>query len=402
MASGGSDTRSLSSDSGGSDSEDSVASDALVKNIPKRATRGYRSRALVGEVAQADEEFWGQKAFTGEDSDSAFSSIPASSDSSDSDIDDPEPDEAANAVAARAAAASARAAAVMMGEGTKRNVYVDPALKRRRAAAKRAAAKASGGAGAAPPSAAPAGGGTSTPTTLAGVRSRRSSTVEATQTATARAEDREAAATAASATASVATAAQPRRSQEEVLADAAETTLMNLLALAKGRGGGDAQAGTRGRAGHRAVAQGRRVVWRARRGEASTLTFRGVDAVPSTINASAPPEPPRKVCAVSGAPASLRDPVSWLPYAGKEHFAPLRRALAEGRLQPDAASPMGRGRVHLNPDGSFRVVPQQPRVGGGVSRAAAAAKPAAAPLKPGQHPPSPAKKVGGRKRGRRR
>ena len=330
------------SDTSDSDaSSGSVASDALVKNIPKRATRGVRKKALAGEAAQADEEFWGQRAFGEPESDSEFSSIAATTDSSDSDIDEPEPDEKADARAEREAAAAAKMAEAMMGP-VKRNVYVDPALRRKKAAAARRAAAA---AAAAPKSSQPRAAAAPLPATMAGQRSRRSSTLEAT----AGAEARSAAAPATSvggdpsARGGGSVAAPPRATQAELLQAAATTTLDNLLALATGRAGDGAAGGVNSKTGKRAAKTGQRVVFRSARGHGDLLTFKGVDDFPPLINSKAPPAPPRAVCAVSGAAAKHRCPVSWLPYAGPSEFRRLRRRLARRQLFPQAASPLGRG-----------------------------------------------------------
>ncbi len=334
---------SVDSDSSVSDSSsDSVASDALVKNIPKRATRGVRKRALAGEAAQADEEFWGQRAFGEPESDSEFSSVAATTDSSDSDIDEPEPDEKADARAEREAAAAARMAEAMMGPA-KRNVYVDPALRRKKAAAARRAAAAGGGTPGKP--AAPRGAaGTPGPSpTLAGTRSKRNSTIEATAEAEARS-----AAPASSVGGDTSerggesVAPPPRATQAELLRESATTTLQNLLALATGRTG-DASSALAGSKADRKQKAGHRVVFRSARGHGDILSFKGVDDFPAVINAKAPPEPPKPLCCVSGAAAKHRCPLSWLPYSGPREFRRLRRRLARGQLAPRAASPLGRG-----------------------------------------------------------
>jgi len=322
-------------------SSGSVASDALVKNIPKRTTRGVRKRALAGEAAQADEEFWGQRAFGEPESDSEFSSVAATTDSSDSDIDEPEPDEKNDARAEREAAASAKMADAMMGPA-KRNVYVDPALRRRKVAAARRAAKA---AGSTPKTSTPRAPGAAVAPTLAGQRSRRSSTLEAT----AEAEARSVAVPADSVGGDTSdrggsVAPPPRATQAELLRAAATTTLDNLLALATGRAGDAAAAGIAGKSGKGGAAKtGQRVVFRSARGHGDLLTFKGVDDFPPLINSKAPPAPPKAVCGITGVLAKHRCPASWLPYAGPKEFRRLRSRLARGVLQPQAASPLGRG-----------------------------------------------------------
>ncbi len=55
-----------------------------------RSTRGKRMEATVGEEAEADEDFWGQKAWAADSSDSGFSSENSSNDEFDSDFNDTE------------------------------------------------------------------------------------------------------------------------------------------------------------------------------------------------------------------------------------------------------------------------------------------------------------------------
>ena len=61
--------------------------------LPARSTRGKRVSQLVGEAAEADEDFWNQAAFQEAASDTEFSSTTPSSDTADTDIDEPESEE---------------------------------------------------------------------------------------------------------------------------------------------------------------------------------------------------------------------------------------------------------------------------------------------------------------------
>ena len=81
------------------DEDDGPPIPVLRKVLPQRETRGTRMGRLVGEAAEADEQFWGQTAFTvGSSEDEEFSSSDAealsgTTCSSDSDIDLAEPED---------------------------------------------------------------------------------------------------------------------------------------------------------------------------------------------------------------------------------------------------------------------------------------------------------------------
>lgn len=79
------------------DDESSDSTEEIVpKVLPQRVTRGKRMGRLIGEAAEADEVFWNQAAFQDDESDDEFSSSEAETDeteSTDSDIDIPEPEE---------------------------------------------------------------------------------------------------------------------------------------------------------------------------------------------------------------------------------------------------------------------------------------------------------------------
>lgn len=312
------------------------------KVLPQRGTRGQRMSRLVGEAAEADEQFWGQAAFNEEGSDEEFSESDvsdATSESTDSDIDLPEEDAGEDDAGAKGAggranlASGSRSGTVEVvddddgrkgGPGKGRG-YVDKgaglmkgvdlaaaaaamggsaALARSKKAAKEAAAAASGGEGTGASSSFSssasslfAAAASSTP---GGVpRSLRASTQEYSEEAEARrkaelpADGRMGGKGAGASSSSTFSAPPiPRPSQAAVLSDAAHTTIENLRSLdalqaqESERQAQDALAVLASGRGH-AFPPGLPLLRvHSKRGCPDTLTFTEVDEFPSGVNAS--------------------------------------------------------------------------------------------------------------------
>ncbi len=93
--------------------------------LVSRSTRGKRMEALVGEEAEADEEFWGQEAWAAISSDSEFSSERDNNDEFDSDFNDTESedDEEKEAVEAEGETRRAERAEKRKSSAAKSGVY---------------------------------------------------------------------------------------------------------------------------------------------------------------------------------------------------------------------------------------------------------------------------------------
>jgi vacuolar protein sorting-associated protein 72 len=72
--------------------------------------------------------------------------------------------------------------------------------------------------------------------------------------------------------------------------------------------------------------------------ELTTLEVRNMQAPAEYSRRAAPPPPPRALCAVTGAPARYRDPLTGLPYADAAAFAELRRRAAAAAAAAEAAA----------------------------------------------------------------
>ena len=116
-----------------------------------------------------------------------------------------------------------------------------------------------------------------------------------------------------------------RLTQDEILAEARQTEIINRASLAKMLAQEEEKRKVVVRERN---TSGPRIKWRSRREGDSvlqTVTFTDCEPpVPDAINATAPrPQPPAK-CAVTGAPAKFFDPVTQAPYATLEAFRTLR------------------------------------------------------------------------------
>ena len=312
--------------------DDDASSDEPVekKVLPQRGTRGKRMGKLVGEAAEADEQFWGQSAWD-EGSDEEFSESDvsdATSESTDSDIDLPEEEADGEARVGggkgKAEKPSRGGVAIVddddeggrgkgkAGAGGKGGgkAYVDrgisltkgidlaaaaamggaaAAAKGRRAAAKAGGAGSSSDTGVGPDSAVSPGAAAA----IAAVsRALRASTQDSHEAAEARRKADEAAAKIAAAKAEPPAPPVPRMSQAEVLVDAAHTTIDNLRSLEAlqamdaERQAQDALAVLASGRGHAFPVGVPLLRSHSKRGCPDTITFTEVDDFPSSINAT--------------------------------------------------------------------------------------------------------------------
>lgn len=283
-----------------------------MRDLPKRASRGRRMRQLVGEELDADELFWGQKAWAeqnkSDDEDVEYSSEEDVVDD-DFDIDEGEAKQAA----------TAREERTLMREGaTKRKgrgVYVDPALKRKHA-------RVGGGAAGARATRGKAAAKVVPPSSMSMRRSTKTK-VGAMQAARKIREREQKKASAARRAKQKPKVEEKPMTQEELLAAAVETELVNkrslelMLRIEEER--------KRAMRWKKKVNAGPVLRYRSRAGEATnTLTFTMVARIPSVINARSVPYPPQRVCAVTGAAARYRDPVTGECYATAAAFHALR------------------------------------------------------------------------------
>ncbi|KAA0160100.1 hypothetical protein FNF31_04566 [Cafeteria roenbergensis] len=334
------------SESSGSDDGSLDSGPPPPKLLPARKTRGTRVMKLVGEAEEADDDFWNQDAFREDEGDTDFSikSEAATTESSDSDISDQEPTEEENVrrtasrSAAGAGAGGYEATAFDDKEKRKDGVYVDPAL------ATGARARVSGFA------AADRRSRQNRLATLLGADQAKAVLRSLTE-ADGRAAGSAGAGAAGEASrahqealaalrAKAAEAAGSRPSQEQVLLEAAATTLSNLADLeAILRAARQAEAAAAKAAKPGDAADSKRVRWRSSAKNGSLLTFVGADSVPATIRAEAPPEPERRPAGRT----RYRDPVTGAVFDSQQALAAVRAAAGQpaSRYEPDPVALAG-------------------------------------------------------------
>ena len=309
------------SDEDSDSSESSVQSDVsdvlappTTKALPSRSTRGRRMGTLVGEEAEADESFWGQDAWNADDSDFDMEGEKEQKDKFDSDFNDTEDSD--NEVF-DADGVDQRRNVDNDGAGAKRrSAYREPAAYKRRRA----------------------GGVGSSSATRSAPRTPRLSAAEALRVAEQRRgslrrstaskrrerevrEEKQAAAPRRAKQVAVQRAVA-RYTQDELLDQAVTAETDNLRALERMR---RAESATkRDKRLHSTVQGSSRIMYHSKRGCADTITFTG-SAFPAVFTQPPPRRPERTICAVTGAPARYRDPVTGQPYATLAAFKELRR-----------------------------------------------------------------------------
>mmetsp|Transcript_14850 Transcript_14850/g.27469 ORF Transcript_14850/g.27469 Transcript_14850/m.27469 type:complete len:311 (+) Transcript_14850:171-1103(+) len=297
--------------------------------IPQRSTRGRRVAELSEELLEADEEFWGQKAWQEASDDDDLQSDEWSDeekqDQEDSDFDDVDEVKEEQERAQQALELEKQEKRRQRSEKNKRKngVYVDPALrgsnKRQRTT-----------------------GEPKRRENLASVipvsrRQMRRST-KATTASTNAALDQ--ASKTRGKIAHPAQAKEPlvRLTQRQLLEEAARTEVENkrsleimmMLQQENKRERHKAETHQTPRVIYFSSSKG---VRRDAEGKAldpirKSITFTHVSSVPAAINAKPPTPPEKPICTVTGLPAKYRDPETGIPYRTVEAFKVLRRSNA--------------------------------------------------------------------------
>ena len=320
----------------------------LMAERAQRGNRGRRMRELVGEEAEADEDFWGQDFFAEESEDDVFGSTDeeqeredfggdGASDSFDSDFDDSESE-------------SDGAPADEPREERRRKKAKPPGPPKPKKKRKKGPGRPPG-----PTKPHPPASRKSSRASMVDAAARLEATM-AVQERERQARERKAAARAAKA------GARPRLTQYDLLAEAARTELDNALSLQRllAREEESKRRAARGRGGP----AGPIVRLRSRRDERgeerTSLAFLQGAFIPRSMR-ERPAAPAKPVCAVTGLPAKYRDPLTGKPYATKEAFRALRAQHARG--QGEARTPR------------LKVTIKSPRPGAGGRPPAAAGSP---------------------------
>ena len=275
-----------------SESED----EQVVKVLPKRGTRGRRFNQLIGEEKEADQAFWGQKAW-GDDQDEDYV-YEKQKDIVDSDFDDSEDssDEEVEEVTSRRKKKSG-----------KTGRYQDPAFKRNKGKQSQNVKKVR-----------------RPRLPVAPVVQRQRVFRESTKLRKKQSESiRKSMREKAVARNSNRTIAAPVRqlTQEELLRAASYTEMENKRKLEVML---QFQVDKRARAAPKAPYSGPLVRYHSSKKYGTLYTFTEVSEVPSVINSKPIAYPKRPVCAVTGMPAKYRDPKTGLYYSNLEAFRSIR------------------------------------------------------------------------------
>jgi vacuolar protein sorting-associated protein 72 len=301
---------------GGDDEEESEEEEEeelvemLSKNLPKRRSRGTRMRSLMDQEQEADNAFWGQKAWD-EGSDDDYEHV-SEKDSEDPDIDQAEVDDGEYGDASLGKQRRTKA---------KAGAYQDPAAARR-------------GRKAGAPRGARAAGGRAPRIPVERVaRSFRKTTQNRSSVAkTAREADAAERVKQRKARPARKVVVEFQMTQEDLLREAAQTEVENRRSLGTMLQVEEenSKSGAPG-----SKVRGPRIRFKSKRGCMDSVTFTDVDQFPeyidsSGMDASARMYPEKPVCAVTGLPAKYRDPVTGLPYATLAAFKAIRREYEEG------------------------------------------------------------------------
>mmetsp|Transcript_1946 Transcript_1946/g.2509 ORF Transcript_1946/g.2509 Transcript_1946/m.2509 type:complete len:308 (+) Transcript_1946:146-1069(+) len=299
-----------------SSEEDEVVRDPL----PKRLTRGKRMDELVGEAAEADEEFWGQKAWEELSEDEEISSDEFDSeeqiDIEDSDFDaldeDAEfkKDEEDAAVFEKEEKARKRRG---MTNQT-RSGYLDPALKRKRPQPQRKRPQKS------------TKGSTIQRVILPSSRELRRSTKVKTENVVKSQKLAHTKINKPGVKRRKVEEQVPKLSQQQLLEEAAKTEIENKRSLAAMLMLQEEKK--KSRTSTKIKKEEARIIFKSTK-DANTLTFVHLNEIPRTINAKPIPYPTKRVCKITGKPAKYRDPLSGEYYATFDAFKKLRAKIRE-------------------------------------------------------------------------
>ncbi|CAN0214025.1 unnamed protein product, partial [Discosporangium mesarthrocarpum] len=307
----------------------------------KRSTRGLRMAALVGEEAEADQEFWGQKAWeeSDEGSDSEFSTEEEKPDKFDSDFNLSEPETSDDDTQETSLRKDERAA-------KRKGSTVTKGYKEPKPAGRKKVFNTAGGSGTPTSSSStvhaptvgkgPADGadkhsGRLTPRVVEAHALPQRSVRASTKTKTAvsiKVRQGEAKARAEQTKKAKPQMKQPtgQFTQEQLLLEAIQTEQENARWLLKQQRLEDEAKEDEGRPRNHKPIASRSL---SRKGAVNTIIFFGVDLVPAVSRQ--PPAPPGHappgpgVCKITGRPAKYRDPLTGHPYADADAFKELRK-----------------------------------------------------------------------------
>jgi vacuolar protein sorting-associated protein 72 len=298
-------------DGSSEDGEDSASSEdddePVQRRLPTRGSRGKRFSQLVGEELEADQEFWGQKAWADDaDDDYVFEKqkdiVDSDFDKSESEGEDGE------------AELQKRSRKGKGGKRGKVGKYQDPAFVRRKKAKGATRKRVAGKAHAVP--------------NVARQRVFRASTAATSKLAKAvRAQQSAIAMARVAARAAKSSTAKPldQMTQDQLLEAASYTEIENKRKLEVML---QMQMDSRERAAPKAPYSGPVVRYRSSLDSGTTYTFTEVNVIPSIINAKPKPYPKKPVCAITGMSAKYRDPKTGLYYATLEAFKVIRERAA--------------------------------------------------------------------------
>lgn len=299
--------------------------------VPQRSTRGKRMSELVGEAAEADEEFWAQDAWKELEDDDDILSDEYDSDEKkdieDSDFSDVDEDLEERERVQQAIDQEEEQKRNQKRDRAKRRkgIYVDPALKP--ATKKRPRTEANDEVEVGEKKKAPRARNIAIPYR----RSTRETTrvqSQATEDLTRQRVER------AKVVPKKVREPLVRLTQQELLEEAARTEIENkrslelmlMLQEEKKREKQTAEKQVSKRIIYFSSARNVKVGpdHKPTPPPISTLTFTYVDQVPSVINAKPKPKPERPICSVTGLPAKYRDPVTGIYFRTVEAFKLLR------------------------------------------------------------------------------
>ncbi|CAM9331987.1 unnamed protein product, partial [Choristocarpus tenellus] len=315
---------------------------ALSVKLDARSTRGKRMGILVGEDAEADDEFWGQNAWNEAD-DSDFSSEEEKPDKFDSDFNDSEDEQEEDDTEEKALRKDERTEKRKRSAGAGSGVYREPKRFALGVGAKKAQRDPQAAVTQTPSLVQTANYPTGGKVNIVGgdkgaerhsprivemfapvQRSMRASTKNKTEDSI-KVRQGEAKARAAQLKR---LKSQPKLkgqfTQEQLLLEAIQTEQENVRWLLKQqRMEDEAKEDEMRPKSHKPLAS--RVL--SRRGSPKTILFPGVDLVPTVLQhpATLPRPATPAVCKITGGPARYRDPLTGHPFADADAFRELRK-----------------------------------------------------------------------------
>mmetsp|Transcript_3827 Transcript_3827/g.4637 ORF Transcript_3827/g.4637 Transcript_3827/m.4637 type:complete len:298 (-) Transcript_3827:1853-2746(-) len=295
-------------------SSESEESEQFVRDaLPKRATRGKRMSDLIGEAKEADEEFWGQKAWEELSEDDEISSEEFDSDEQ-KDIEDSDFD--ALDEEAEFKKDEDLAASFEKNEKSKKRrrttqasgSYVDPALKRRPPGSRKPKEKRT----------------VSQRVVLPSSRVLRRST----QVKTSNRIKSELTKKPSSTQVTKKSDPIPKLTQQQLLAEAAKTEIENKRSLTAMLMLQEEKKKNRQR--KKVNKEEARIIFRSTQ-DANTVTFIRFNELPKAINQKSLQYPVKRFCKITGKPAKYKDPTSGNYYASVEAFKKLKPRRNKGK-----------------------------------------------------------------------